>query len=153
MEASVIAALYAVLTIAFMPFSYGMMQVRISEALTVLPAFTPAAIPGLFVGCLLSNALGPNGMADMIVGSLATLIAALGSYGLRNRPALVPLPPVIANAILVGWELSYLYGLGALFPCMAWVGLGELISCYVIGYPLMKLLKKYESVIFQRGNE
>jgi len=151
-EASVIAAVYAVLTFALMPLSYGLMQVRVSEALTVLPAFTPAAVPGLFVGCLVANALGPNGVVDIAVGSLATLIAAVGSYGLKRCPALVPLPPVLANAVLVGWELSYVYGMGALPVCMAWVGLGELISCYVIGLPLMKLLRKYESAIFKHRN-
>ena len=148
-EASVIAAVYAVLTFVLMPFSYGMMQVRISEALTILPAFTPAAVPGLFIGCLVANALGPNGVVDIVIGSLATLLAAVGSCWLKDHPLLVPLPPVIANAVLVGWELSYVYGMGALPVCMAWVGLGELISCYVVGLPLMKLLKKYEKVIFR----
>ena len=148
-EASVIAAVYAVLTFVLMPFSYGMMQVRISEALTILPAFTPAAVPGLFVGCLVANALGPNGVVDIVIGSLATLLSAVGSRWLKDHPLLVPLPPVIANAVLVGWELSYVYGMGALPVCMAWVGLGELISCYVVGLPLMKLLKKYEKVIFR----
>ena len=148
-EASVIAAVYAVLTFVLMPFSYGMMQVRISEALTILPAFTPAAVPGLFIGCLVANALGPNGVVDIVIGSLATLLAAVGSRWLKDHPLLVPLPPVIANAVLVGWELSYVYGMGALPVCMAWVGLGELISCYVVGLPLMKLLKKYEKVIFR----
>lgn len=148
-SASVIAAVYAVLTFALMPFSYGLMQVRVSEALTILPMFTPAAVPGLFVGCLVANMLGPNGVVDIVIGSAATLIAAVCSYKLRNRPLLVPLPPVIANGILVGWELSYVYGLGALPVCMAWVALGELISCYAIGLPLMRFLKKYEKAIFQ----
>lgn len=151
-QASVIAAVYVVSTFAFMPFSYGLMQVRVSEALTVLPAFTPAAVWGLFVGCLVANGLGPNGAVDMVVGSLATLIAAVASHKLKHHPVLVPLPPVIVNAVLVGWELSYVYGLGTLLACMAWVGLGELISCYLIGLPLMKLLRKYEGTIFKNGD-
>ncbi len=150
-QASVIAAVYAVLTIAFMPISYGLMQVRISEALTVLPVFTPAAVPGLFVGCLVSNIVGPNGVADVVLGSTATLIAACATRKLRRWPLLSPMAPVIANAVLIGWELSYIYGLGSLPVCMAWVGLGELIACYGAGIPLMRVLKKYGASIFQRG--
>lgn len=146
-QAAVIAAIYAVLTLVLMPFSYGVMQVRVSEALTILPYFTPAAIPGLFVGCLLSNMIGPYGMLDIIFGSATTLIAAMGSYLLRKRPLLVPLPPVIANGVIIGLMLHYAYGVPvAPWACILWVGLGELISCYAIGLPLMKLLKKYDYI-------
>lgn len=146
-QAAIIASVYAALTIALAPISYGVMQVRISEALTVLPFFTPAAIPGLFVGCLISNILGPYGFVDMIFGSTATLLGAIGSYMLRNKPALVPLPPVIFNGIVIGPMLYYVYSVPVpLVGCILWVMLGELIACYGIGYPLMRYLKKYRSI-------
>lgn len=146
-QAAIIAAVYAVLTIALMPFSYGVMQVRVSEALTILPFFTPAAIPGLFVGCLISNIIGPYGLVDIVLGSLASLIAAVGSYALRRYPILVPLPPVIANAIIVGWMLKVVYAVPLpLTACILWVGLGQVIACYGIGYPLLRGLRKYKAI-------
>lgn len=101
-QAAIIAALYAALTIVIMPASYGVMQFRVSEALTVLPAFTPAAIPGLFIGCMVANLVSPVGVVDVVIGSTATLIAAVASYKLRDHKLLVPLPPVITNAVMVG---------------------------------------------------
>lgn len=146
-QAAVIAAVYAVLTIALAPISYNVMQIRVSEALTVLPFFTPAAIPGLFVGCLISNILGPYGLVDMFFGSVATLLGAVGSYMLRNKPLLVPLPPVILNGIVIGPMLYYVYSVPVpLVGCILWVMLGELIACYGLGYPLMKYLKKYKNI-------
>lgn len=145
-QAAVIAAIYAALTIMLAPLSYGPMQVRISEALTILPLFTPAAIPGLFVGCLVSNFLSPYGVIDVICGSSATLLAALGSYLLRNKPILVPLPPVIVNAVIIGAMLHYAYGVPNLFLLMVWVGVGQFIACYIIGYPLLRYLKKYKRI-------
>ncbi len=145
-QAAIIAAIYAALTIALMPISYGVMQIRVSEALTVLPFFTPAAIPGLFVGCLIANIIGPNGLMDIILGSGATLIAAVGSYYLRKRPAFVPLPPVVVNAVVIGAMLYYLYDVPSLIMCVLWVGAGQLIACYGIGYPLMRYMKKYQSI-------
>ena len=144
--AAMIAAVYGALTVMLSPISYGPMQVRLSEALTVLPAFTPAAIPGLFVGCIVANMIGPYGVWDMVFGSAATLIAALISYKLRNHKALVPLPPVIANGLIVGAMLHYVYGVPNLPACMAWVALGELVSCYAIGYPLIKVLDSRKDV-------
>ena len=146
-QAAVIAAVYAVLTILLMPFSYGPMQVRVSEALTILPYFTPAAIPGLFVGCIVSNMVGPYGLLDMILGSGATLIAAIFSYLLRKKPFLVPLPPVIANGIIIGGMLYYAYSVPMpLLACILWVAAGELIACYLIGFPLLRILKKYKKI-------
>lgn len=146
-EASVIAAIYAVLTIVLAPISYGAVQVRISEALTVLPFFTPAAVPGLFVGCIAANLLSPYGLPDLIFGSLATLIGAAGSYMLRKKPALVPLPPVISNGIIVGIMLYYVYEVPVpLFVQMLYVAAGEMIACYAVGYPLMKYLNKYKGI-------
>lgn len=151
-RASLIAAIYAVLTIALQPISYGMMQVRVSEALTVLPFFTPAAVPGLFIGCLIANIYGGLGIIDIVFGSLATLLAAYVSYKIRKR-ALVPLPPVVVNAVVIGFVLYYAFmgdtALEApLLVLMGWVGLGQLIACYGLGYPLMILLEKYKHRLF-----
>lgn len=146
-EAAVIAAVYAVLTVVLAPISYGPLQLRVSEALTVLPAFTPAAVPGLFIGCFIANIMSPVGLPDIVLGSAATLIAAYFSYKLKDRPALVPLPPVIVNAFIIGAELKILYAPQmSLAACMGWVALGEAGACYLIGYPLMKLLKRYPGI-------
>lgn len=146
-QAAVIAALYAAITVALAPLSYGLMQIRISEALTILPALTPAAIPGLFIGCIIANMIGPYGIVDMIFGSAATLLAALFSYLLRGKPLLVPLPPVIANAIIIGAMLVYVYSVPVSLPIAAlWVGAGELLACYVLGYPLLRYLSKHKHI-------
>lgn len=146
-EAAVIAAIYAVLTFVLAPISYGAVQVRISEALTVLPFFTPAAVPGLFVGCIAANILSPYGLPDLICGSMATLIGAAGSYMLRKKPALVPLPPVISNVIIVGAMLYYVYEVPLpLILQMIYVAAGEIIACYAVGYPLMKYFNKYKRI-------
>ncbi|KXZ39757.1 Uncharacterized membrane protein [Alkalithermobacter thermoalcaliphilus JW-YL-7 = DSM 7308] len=145
-QAALIAAIYATITIILAPISYGEIQVRVSEALTVLPYFTPAAIPGLFVGCIIANIYGGQGMIDIVFGSLATLLAAILSYK-ANKKILVPLPPVIINGIIIGFILNYLYSI-PLFMAMLWVSIGQLIACYGIGYPLMKTLEKYKENIF-----
>lgn len=146
-QSALIAAVYVVLTITLSPLSYGVMQIRVSEALTILPLFTPAAIPGLFVGCLISNLMGPYGPLDVVVGSVTTLLAAIASYLLRKRPLLVPLPPVICNGVLIGSMLYFAYGVPlSLWACMAWVALGELIACYGLGYPLLRYLQKYKNI-------
>ncbi len=142
-QGAIIAAIYAALTIAFAPISYGEIQVRISEALTILPFFTPAAIPGLFIGCLIANLMSPVGIFDIVFGSLASLIAAYLSYKMP-KTWLVPLPPVLVNGIIVGLILKYAYGLPLpLFTLMLWVTIGQTIACYGIGYPLLLILKKY----------
>lgn len=147
LQAAVIAAIYVVLTFAVRPFSYGVVQVRVSEALTILPVFTPAAIPGLFVGCLIANMLGIYGLFDIVFGSSVTLLAAIGSYALRSKPILVPLPPVLANDFLVGGMLYYIYSVPySLLVCILGVGIGEFVACYLIGYPLLKYLSKYKSI-------
>lgn len=148
-EAAVIAALYAALTIILAPFSYGPIQVRVSEALTILPVFTPAAIPGLFVGCIIANIFGGNGPIDIIFGSLATLAAAFLSYKMPKR-WLVPLPPVILNGVVVGLILNYTLK-APLVATMLWVALGEAVACYVLGYPLLLLLFKQKDKIFRKG--
>jgi len=150
-EAAVIAAMYAALTIIFAPISFGQngsIQVRVSEALTVLPMFTPAAVPGLFIGCLLANIYGGLGPIDMIFGSTATLIAALLTYKMPKK-YLAPLPPVIVNGVIIGIELNYLYQVPLLLS-MATVAFGELVACYGLGYPLILFLEKSKKAIFTR---
>jgi len=135
-----IGAIYVVLTLIFAPISYGMIQVRISEALMVLPFFTPAAIPGLFVGCLIANIFGGLGMPDIVFGSLATLLSAYLVSKIDNK-YLVPLPPILINAIVIGLVLHYVLAL-PLFMTMLWVGLGQIIACYGLGLPLLLFLEK-----------
>ena len=150
-QGAMIAAIYVVLTLVFAPFSYGEVQVRISEALTILPLFTPAAIPGLFVGCLISNILGGCVLPDIIFGSLATLIGAVGTYMLRRQNKfLAPLPPIIANVLIVPFVLRYAYQVPLSIPfMMLTVGIGEVISCGVLGMVLHTALNKYRHTIFK----
>lgn len=148
-QAAVIAALYVVLTYVFSAFASGVIQVRVSEALTILPAFTPAAIPGLVIGCLLSNTLTGCVLLDIIFGSVATLIGVLGSYALRRHTWLVPIPPIVSNMIIVPFVLRYAYGATDAFPFMiATVGAGEIISCYLLGMLLYGALKKMNHSLF-----
>lgn len=148
-QAAVIAALYVVLTYVFSAFASGVIQVRVSEALTILPAFTPAAIPGLVIGCLLSNTLTGCVLLDIIFGSVATLIGALGSYALRRHTWLVPIPPIVSNMIIVPFVLRFAYGATDAFPFMiATVGAGEIISCYLLGMLLYGALKKVNHTLF-----
>ena len=151
-NAAMIAAIYVVLTLIFAPFSYGEIQVRISEALTVLPYFTPAAVPGLFVGCLIANIMGGAILPDIIFGSLATLAGAVVSYLLRKNKYLVPVPPIIANMLVVPFVLRYGYGVESAIPfMMVTVGIGEIISCGIIGMILLFILDRYKGVIFRGG--
>jgi len=148
-QAAVIAALYVVLTYVFSAVASGVIQVRVSEALTILPAFTPAAIPGLVIGCLLSNTLTGCVLLDIIFGSVATLIGALGSYALRRHTWLVPIPPIVSNMIIVPFVLRFAYGATDAFPFMiATVGAGEIISCYLLGMILYGALKKMNHTLF-----
>lgn len=149
-QAAVIAAIYAVLTLVFAPISFGaeMVQVRISEALTILPFFTPAAIPGLFIGCMIANLFSPIGPLDVVVGSLASLLAAYLTYKMPRR-ILAPLPPVVVNALAIGALLHYVLGF-PLVLSMAAVAAGQIIACYGLGYPLLLLLSKYRDKVFTR---
>lgn len=150
-QAAMIAAIYVVLTYLFQPFGFMDVQVRIAEALTILPFFTPAAIPGLFVGCLLGNMLGGAVLLDIVIGSLTTLVAACISYLLRKNKYLVALPPIIGNAIVVPWVLRIGYGLATPIPLMMLtVGIGEIISCGILGTMLLLALNKYKNVIFRQ---
>ncbi len=139
-----IGAVYALLTILLAPISYGMIQVRVAEALMVLPFFTPAATPGLFVGCLIANIYGGHGILDIVFGSLATLISALIVQKTANR-YLVPLSPVLINALIVGMVLHLVLEL-PFYLTAAWVGLGQLLACYGLGLPLLLLLQKHDYI-------
>ena len=146
---SLIAAVYIVLIMVFRPISFGPIQFRIAEALCVLPYFTPAAIPGLFVGCLISNLLGGAMLMDVIFGSLATLIGAIGSYLLRRNRYLVSLPPILANTLIIPWVLKFAYGSeDMIWYMMVTVGIGEILAIGVLGNFLLTVLTKHRSAIF-----
>lgn len=158
-QAAVIAALYVVLCQIFAPISFKNVQVRIAECLTILPAFTPAAIPGLFIGCVIGNLLGGAIPLDVVCGSIATLIGAVGTWYIgklvRRNPAAkatrfaLPLPPIIANTIIVPLVLYYGYLITVPIPVqMLTVGLGEVLGCGVIGMVLYFALEKNADRIF-----
>lgn len=144
---AIIAALYAVLTMFLPALSYGAWQCRVSEAMTLLPVVLPQAIPGLFVGCLVANLLSPVGVLDIIFGSLATLLAAVGTYALRERPILAAVCPVVANGVIVGATLAYAYAL-PLWLTMLQVAAGEVLAV-LIGFVLLQALKKVDLSQFQ----
>ena len=153
--AAMVGALYAMLTLAIAPFggAYSPVQCRVSEALCVLPFFFPEAKWGLFVGCLVANLISPYGLPDTIIGSLATLLAACITAQIPAKLKwLAPLPPVIANAVIVGALLAWHEaGFGPAFPALytfnaATVGLGELIACYVFGGVVLTALPKIKSL-------
>ncbi len=150
-QAAMIAAIYVVLTYVFAAFSFGSVQLRIAEALTILPMFTPAAIPGLFVGCLIGNILGGAVLPDIIFGSLATMVGAWGTHMLRTKaPMIACLPPIIANTIVVPFVLRYAYGTNLPIPwMMVTVGAGEVLGCGVLGCVLFYSIRKYKEVIFK----
>ena len=140
-----IAAIYVVLTFIANAFGLasGSIQIRISEALTILPYFTPAAVPGLTIGCLLSNYLTNCAILDIVFGSAATLLGASLTYALRRYKWLTPLPPILSNTLIVPWVLRFAYGLEDAIPyLMLTVGIGEVISCGVLGMMLLFSLNK-----------
>jgi uncharacterized membrane protein len=150
-QGAMIAAAYVVLTVAFAPFSFKEIQIRISESLTILPMFTPAAVPGLAVGCLLANILGGAVLADIIFGSLATLLGAVGTRMLRDRkPVLAVIPPIVANMLIVPFVLRYAYGVPLPIPLlMGTIGIGEMVSCGILGILLYKALYAHRKSIFK----
>lgn len=153
-EGSIIAAAYAALTLAIYPLSYGAVQFRFSEVLTILPVFTPAAIPGLTVGCFIANITGPYSWIDAIFGTAATLLASLCTYyarniKLKNIPFLSFFFPVIFNAVIIGLEINLFFlPQGEVFTFAGflisalWVGLGEMVVCYLLGTPLYLAVAK-----------
>ena len=146
---ALIAAIYVVLTLMLRPISYGPIQFRISEALCVLPYFTPAAIPGVFLGCLISNLLGGAVIMDVVFGSLATLIGAVGSWVLRKNRFLVSVPPILSNILIIPWVLKFAYGSEDLiWYMMVTIGIGEFLAIGVLGQLLITALTKYRKMIF-----
>ena len=160
-QAAMIAALYVVLTMIANAFGLasGSIQVRFSEALTVLPFLTPAAVPGLFIGCLAANLATGAMLPDIIFGSLATLLGAVGTF-LLGRAAvkhsakkmlfawLSPLPPIVANALIIPPVLKYAYGIIPMWFSAVTVTIGEIISCGLFGIILLFALKKYKNQLF-----
>jgi len=149
-QAAMIGALYVALVYVFAPISFGQIQFRIAEALTILPVFTPAAIPGLFVGCILGNILGGAVVLDTVFGSLATLIGAFFTWKLRHaHPLLAPVPPVLANTLIVPFVLRYAYGIPLSIPfMMLTVGAGEIIACGLLGMLLYYALRGRREALF-----
>ena len=147
-QGALIAALYV--AFSFIAYSFGLsgnavVQMRLSEMLTVLPAFMPAAIPGLAIGCLLTNLLTGCAVWDVIFGTLATLLGAIGTFLLRKNKWLAPLPPILANTIILQPVLATVYG-GATIPVfILTVGLGEIVCCGILGEILVFFMKKYQS--------
>lgn len=153
-RAAIIAALYTALTLLLQPISFGAIQFRVAEALTLLPVLFVEAVPGLFIGCLLANLLGGAVWFDVVFGSLATLLAALATRRLRSKPALAAAMPVLANGLIVGAVvyLAYVEGTGAtvLLSTMATVALGEAVVCYVLGLPLLAALRRLPPEILNK---
>lgn len=138
---AIVAALYVAITYLLHPISYLQIQVRVSEALAVLPILTPLAIPALFVGAFIANIPSPLGPIDMILGSTLTLIAALGTYLLRRRVFLAMLCPVVVNALGVSLYLAPIVRIPYLVSVVS-VGAGEAIAVFVFGYPLLLVLRR-----------
>jgi len=158
-QGAIIAALYVVLTMLAnaMGLANYAIQVRFSEALCILPFFTVAAIPGLSVGCMIANIMTGALVWDVLFGSLATLIGAIGTYLLRKHKVFMFLPPVLANMIIVPFVLRYGYGFTWMFHDVEWsipyfaltVGIGEIISVCILGSVLLNALIPYKNVIFK----
>ena len=138
---AIIAALYAALTLLFQPISFGAVQFRISEALTLLPVLFPQAIPGLVIGCFLSNLIGSATLWDVVFGTLATLGAALWTFSLRKNVWLAAIPPVALNGVVVGLVLHFTLGFPLLETVLT-VALGEAVVVYALGVPMVKALTK-----------
>ncbi len=150
-QAALIAAIYVALTVPLAPVSFGPIQFRISEALVILPYFTPAAVPGVFAGCLISNLLGSGVVLDIVFGSLATLIGAVCSYLVRRHKFLVCVPPILSNVLIIPWVLRIAYGApDAIWWMMVTVGIGEVLAVAVLGNSLLLLLERYRTLIFGR---
>ena len=150
-QAAMTEAIYTVLTVIAAGFDLasGAIQVRFSEALAILPVFTPAAVPGLTLGCLISNLITGCALPDIIFGSLATLLGALGTYALRSHRILCTIPPIVSNMLIIPFILSYAYHIPGSIPFfMLTVGLGELISVFGLGQILMQALLKVRGRIF-----
>ena len=143
---AIIAALYAAITLLLAPISYGQVQIRLSECLTLLPVLLPEAIPALAVGCLLANILGGCSIFDILFGTLATLLAGCMTRYFRNKFALAAAMPVILNGLIVGAVVHYVYAPVVPLPlCMLSVAAGEAAVCFIVGPLLLRALKRLPS--------
>lgn len=144
-QSALVASLYVALTLisASLGLASGVIQVRISEALTILPMFTAAAIPGLFVGCIAANLVTGAALWDIVFGSVATLLGAVGTYLLRRNRYLATIPPIMSNTLIIPFVLKIAYGVsdGYSFLFLT-IFSGELISCGVLGILLSRALAK-----------
>jgi uncharacterized membrane protein len=147
-QVGIIAGLYAALTVVLAPISYGPIQLRVSEALTVLPYLTPAAVPGLFIGCLVANIFGGLGIYDVVGGSLLTLLAAFLTHLMARtrRPILAPLPPVLVNSLGVSLYLHLLFQL-PYWLTVIYIGIGEMATCFILGYPLLLIILRKKKLL------
>lgn len=152
-QAAVIAAVYVALTLAFQPISFGAIQFRISEALCILPFFTPAGVPGVTLGCLLGNVAGGAALPDILFGTLATFIGAVLSHALRNTSKwLVCVPPILSNTLIIPFVLRYAYGITDSIPfLMLTIAIGEILAVGVLGNILMCALLPKRDFIFSTG--
>lgn len=149
--AAIIAALYVVLTefAALLGLSSGAIQIRFSEALNALCLFTPYGIPGMFVGCLLANMLTGAVLFDVVFGSIATLLGAVGVYLFRKHRVLALLCPVVTNALILPFVLKYAYGLPeGIWYFVITIAIGQLVSCTVLGYFFGKAVDKHKNYLF-----
>ena len=154
-QAGLIAAIYTALCLVLHPISFGFggIELRVSEALTLLPVLMPSAVPGLFIGCLLANIMGGATLLDVVFGSLTTLAAALLTRKYREKPLLAAFWPVILNALVIGALLRYAYGLAMpLWLCMLSIGAGQAVACYAIGLPVMKMMNRIPEKYFHVKN-
>ena len=156
-RSAMIAAIYVVLTLLFAPISFGAIQFRVAEALMLLPVLTVDAVPGLFIGCLLANLLGGGVWFDVVLGSIATLLAAIFARKWRERPLLAAFSPVLFNGLIVGPVVYFAYvrapgapvSIPTLLFNMATVAFGELVVCYVLGLPMIYGLKALPAKLFK----
>ena len=150
---ALIAALYTALSALLAPLSMGMegIQLRVSEAFTLLPVLLPEATPALAIGCLLTNLLLGGSPYDIVFGTLATLLAALCTRRLRKKPLVAALPPVVFNALIVGAVVHYAYTPSIpLLLCMLYVGAGQTVACYALGLPMLLGLRRLPERFLQK---
>ena len=150
--AAIIAALYVVLTefAALLGLSSGAIQIRFSEALNALCLFTPYGIPGMFIGCLLANMLTGAVVFDVVFGSVATLLGAVGVYLFRKHKVLALLCPVVTNALILPFVLKYAYGLPeGIGYFVITIAIGQLVSCTVLGYFFARAVDKHKNCLFK----
>ncbi|MBQ2947823.1 MAG: QueT transporter family protein [Clostridia bacterium] len=149
-RAAIIASLYAALTLLLAPISYGEIQIRLSESLTLLPVLLPEAVPALAIGCLLANILGGCTIFDIVFGTLATLMAAVMTRRLRHRPVLASAMPVLFNGVIVGAVVHFAYAPAMpLLLCMVFVAAGETVSCMVLGPAVLRVMRRLPSRLFE----